>query len=113
MQRLSDDGLVAWVGKRYWTFASPPAATAPVMVHQIPRFLAMRRSLSAAKVALLVFDGLAIDQCGVQVLGACHPAGTCSIFEEGTSLRLILTLTTVSRQVLFAGLKPRELAGAD
>ena len=109
VQRLSDDGLVAWVGKRYSDLSSLPAATAPVMVHQIPRFLAMRRSPDATKVALLVFDGLAIDQW-VQMREHVIQQDPKLVFEEGTCFAWIPTLTAVSRQALFSGLKPREFA---
>ncbi len=43
VQQLSDERLVFWVRKHYSDLPSLPSAAAPVMLHQIPRFLAMRR----------------------------------------------------------------------
>ncbi len=111
VQCLSDDGLLAWVGKRYADLSSLPAANAPVMVHQVPRFLALRRGAGDAKVALLVFDGLAIDQW-VRIREHLIQRVPKLVFEEGACFAWIPTLTAVSRQALFAGLKPREFANS-
>jgi len=111
VQRRSDDGLVAWVGKRYSDLPSLPVANAPVMVPQVPRFLALRRSAGEAKVALLVFDGLAVDQW-VRIREQVIQRAPKFVFEEGTCFAWIPTLTAVSRQALFAGLKPREFANS-
>ncbi len=65
------------------------------MLHQVPRFLAMRRGAGEAKVALLVFDGLAMDQW-VQIrehVGRCAPT---LVFAEGACFSWLPTLTAVS-----------------
>ena len=109
VQQQSDEHLQAWVDKHYGNLPSLPAATAPVMVHHIPRYLALRRNHGEAKVALLVFDGLAVDQW-VQIREQLAKRAPTLAFEEDACFAWIPTLTSVSRQALFSGLKPREFA---
>ncbi len=48
---------------RYGSLHNLPYHQQPVMVHQIPRFMAVERTRKKlAKIALLVLDGLAFDQ---------------------------------------------------
>lgn len=77
------------------------------MVHHVPRYLALRRGAGEARVALVVFDGLAIDQW-LQIRD--HLAGRMRGFavDEGACFAWLPTLTSVSRQALFSGLRPRE-----
>jgi hypothetical protein len=95
------------VQKRYLDLPSLPVAKAPVMVHHIPRYLSMRRNAGEEKIALLVFDGMALDQW-VQIreyLSARAPELTT---EESGCFAWLPSLTSVSRQALFSGLRPRE-----
>lgn len=109
VQELSDERLTSWVGKHYADLPSLPVAAAPVMLHQVPRFLAMRRAAGEPKVALLVFDGLALDQW-VQIREHVTQRTQQLVFAEGVCFAWLPTLTAVSRQALFSGLKPREFA---
>lgn len=109
VQQLSDERLVAWVGKHYSDLPSLSVAVAPVMLHQVPRFLAMRRGAGEARIALLVFDGLALDQW-VQIREHVARNAPKFVFAEGVCFAWLPTLTSVSRQALFSGLKPREFA---
>jgi len=58
---------------------------------------------------LLVFDGLAFDQW-VHIREWLIVSTTRFAFDEGTSFAWLPTVTSVSRQALFSGLKPREFA---
>jgi hypothetical protein len=58
-------------------------------------------------VALLVFDGLAFDQW-VQIRERLIATTKRFAFDEGTAFAWLPTVTSVSRQALFSGLKPRE-----
>ena len=107
LQVVIDARLREWVGKHYADLTSLPVANGPVMVHHVPRFLAMRRAAGEAKIALLVFDGLAVDQW-VQIREALLRRRPTLRFEENTCFAWLPTLTSVSRQALFSGLKPRE-----
>ncbi len=109
LQRQADERLHAWVEKHYADLPSLPAAKAPVMVHHIPRFLSLRRDGGETKIALLVFDGLALDQW-IQIREQVARRSPGIGFEENACFAWLPTLTSVSRQALFSGLKPREFA---
>jgi len=108
IQTLSDERLHAWVAaSHYADLILQPATKGPVMVHHIPRFLRQRRSAGEAKVALLVFDGLAFDQW-VHIREHLIKSRQPLAFDENTVFAWLPTVTSVSRQALFSGLKPRE-----
>lgn len=109
LQAALDERLRYWVSKHYADLPSLPVAKGPVMVHHVPRFLSLRRGLGETKIALLVFDGLAIDQW-VQIREAMAKRAPTLGFEESTCFAWLPTLTSVSRQAIFSGLKPREFA---
>jgi hypothetical protein len=79
------------------------------MVHHIPRYLSMRRASGEDRIALVVFDGLAIDQL-VQIRDALAQRAPKIVFDEGACFAWAPTLTSVSRQAIFSGLRPREFA---
>lgn len=109
LQTSVDERLRRWVNKHYADLPSLPVAKGPVMVHHVPRFLSIRRGTGEEKIALIVFDGLAIDQW-VQIreaLAKREPRLTC---DEAACFAWLPTLTSISRQSIFSGLKPREFA---
>ena len=98
--------FAAWVRQRFETLHNLPPSP-PVMVHQIPRSLARRLHESTdGKVALVVMDGLALDQWVAvhELLAEQRPALR---FRDGSLFAWIPTLTMVSRQACFAGRLPR------
>ena len=109
LQSATDLRLWEWVAKHYADLPSLPVAKGPVMVHHVPRYLSMQRATGESKVALLVFDGLAVDQWVLirETLGRIAPQFG---FDESACFAWLPTLTSVSRQALFSGLKPREFA---
>jgi hypothetical protein len=109
LQEAIDARLRNWVSKHYADLPSLPVVKGPVMVHHVPRFLSLQRGLGEAKIALLVFDGLAVDQW-VQIREAMAKRAPTLGFEENTCFAWLPTLTSVSRQAIFSGLKPREFA---
>lgn len=107
LQCAADDRLKDWLFQHFADLPSLPAAKGPVMVHHVPRYLALRRTAGEERVALLVFDGLALDQwTQIREHLAAHVPGFS--VEEGGCFAWLPTLTSVSRQALFSGLKPRE-----
>jgi PglZ domain len=92
-----------WLQKRFGSLYSLPAS-APVMVHHITRFLADQRD-GAGKVALVVVDGLAFDQwLAVQhEISRQRPTWR---FDESATFAWVPTITSVSRQAIFAGKAP-------
>jgi len=111
LQRQSDDHLQAWVRKHYGVLSSVSIVRAPVMLHHVPHFLAKRHHgvNAGQKIALVVMDGLALDQWIAirEWLSAHAPRFS---FEEGTCFAWLPSLTSVSRQALFSGLTPRGFA---
>lgn len=111
LQEAVDGRLLAWATKHYADLPSLPAVKAPVMVHRIPHFLSMRRAAGENKIALLVFDGLAVDQW-VQIRESLAKRAPGLGFEENTCFAWLPTITSVSRQAIFSGLRPREFASS-
>lgn len=108
LQSISDERLHAWISaKHYSDLILQPVTKGPVMVHHVPRFLRHRRATGESKVALLVFDGLAFDQW-IQIRDRLIADTKRFEFDESTTFAWLPSLTSVSRQALFSGLKPRE-----
>ena len=100
-----DRAFLAWIERRYAGLHNQPPAP-PVMVHHLPRFLARRLADDPrCKVALLVVDGLALDQWLVlrDALAIQRPELR---FREGAAFAWVPTITSVSRQAIFAGKPP-------
>ena len=104
-----DEAFTAWILQRFETLHNLPPSP-PVMIHQIPRLLARRLQESRdGKVALVVMDGLALDQWVVvhELLAQQRPELR---FREESLFAWIPTLTMVSRQACFAGRPPLYFA---
>jgi hypothetical protein len=100
-----DATFLTWVQQHYSGLYNLPA-TPPAMLHQIPRYLArLLDTAETRKVALVVFDGLALDQWVVlrEVLTAQRPQWH---YHESAVFAWLPTLTSVSRQAVFAGKPP-------
>ena len=100
-----DRAFLAWIERRYAGLHNQPPAP-PVMVHHLPRFLARRLADDPRrKAALVVVDGLALDQWIVlrDALAIQRPALR---FREGAAFAWAPTITSVSRQAIFAGTPP-------
>jgi hypothetical protein len=106
LQRNMDARFTAWVSRRFDTLRSLPPYP-PAMVHHIPRFLA--RTLErdpASQIALLVMDGMAMDQW-LPIRAALENSDIGFGFDEQAAFSWIPSITSVSRQALFSGLVPR------
>ena len=105
LQAQVDAGFAAWLFKRYAGLVNLPPVP-PVMLHHLPRFLARQMGEDrAAKIALIVVDGLALDQWLVvrEALASKKPRLR---FREQAVFAWIPSLTSVSRQATFAGKAP-------
>ncbi|NLU49221.1 MAG: BREX-3 system phosphatase PglZ [Syntrophomonadaceae bacterium] len=101
-----EERFASWMFVRYGSLANLSYTSKPVMVHHIPRYLTHLRAKEAAKnIALLVIDGLALDQWLVirNFLRDRCPAWR---FEENQVFAWVPTLTSISRQALFAAEAP-------
>lgn len=105
LQAQVDNGFTAWLSKRYAGLVNLPPVP-PVMLHHLPRFLARQVGENRdAKIALIVVDGLAMDQWLVvrDALALRQPGFR---FREQAVFAWIPSLTSVSRQAAFAGKAP-------
>jgi len=105
LQAQVDAGFAAWLFKRYAGLVNLPPVP-PVMLHHLPRFLARQMGEDrTAKIALIVVDGLALDQWLVvrEALATKQPGLR---FREQAVFAWIPSLTSVSRQATFAGKAP-------
>ena len=105
LQAQVDASFTAWLFKRYAGLVNLPPVP-PVMLHHLPRFLARQVVEDRnAKIALIVVDGLAMDQWLV-VRGALASRKPGFRFREQAVFAWIPSLTTISRQAAFAGKSP-------
>lgn len=105
LQVQVDAQFAIWISKRYAGLVNLPPSP-PVMLHHLPRFLAYQAGEDHnAKIALLIVDGLALDQWLVirDALLARQPSFR---FREHTVFAWIPSITSVSRQAAFAGKAP-------
>ncbi len=102
-----DEAFAKWLFENYSSLASIPAVDKPVMVHRIPRLLS-KVFAKTGKVALVVVDGLAWNQWVVMR----RRLKSDFAFDETGTFAWIPTLTSVSRQAIFSGLRPYEFANS-
>jgi hypothetical protein len=105
VQSQVDARFSGWMSKRFAGLVNLPPEP-PVMTHHIPRFLARRMDGErGAKVALLLVDGLSMDQWFVarRVLEA---RGRGLLFRDDAVFAWVPSITSVSRQAAFAGKAP-------
>lgn len=100
------NGIFAgWLTEYYASLINLPPST-PAMVHHIPRFLSRQiEGKETKKIALLVIDGLAFDQW-ITVKHSLQSQDRTLIFRDSAVFAWIPTLTSVSRQAIFAGKPP-------
>ena len=108
MQAQSDEHLQAWVAAKHYADLilqagdQRPGDGAPRAALFAPS--AVRRGNQGGSAG---FDGLAFDQW-VQIRERLIATTKRFAFDEGTAFAWLPTVTSVSRQALFSGLKPRE-----
>lgn len=106
LQATVEDSFGQWMMKRYGSLHNLPYHQQPVMVHQISRFMAVERTRKRLlKIALLVLDGLAFDQW-LLLRKSLQDYDKAWQFEESAAFSWVPTLTSVSRQSIFAGEPP-------
>ena len=97
--------FTAWLNNHYAGLINLPP-TNPVMLHHVSRKMARELEDSqCAGVALVVLDGLALDQW-ISLKQVIQEQITDIIFRESAVFAWIPTLTSVSRQSIFAGKEP-------
>jgi len=97
--------FAGWLADHYSSLINLPP-TNPAMQHHIPRRLARDIEDSADKrVALIVVDGLALDQW-VTIRQILQKQDATLLMRESATFAWIPTLTSVSRQSIFSGKPP-------
>jgi hypothetical protein len=109
--RLRDIGDVlnttfaAWLADHYSSLINLPP-THPAMLHHVPRILARDIEDSGSRrAALIVVDGLALDQW-VTIRLSLQKQDANLVMRESATFAWIPTLTSVSRQAIFSGKPP-------
>ena len=96
-----------WMRLRYHTLYSLPFLPMPTMVHHIPHWMAARRAQDPdARLALVVVDGLSLDQWRV-VRDVWDKQARDWTIQEDAVFAWVPTLTSISRQALLAGVMPQ------
>ena len=100
------NGLFAdWLETHYASLINLPPST-PAMLHHVPRHLARYiEDQKSKKVALVVIDGLSLDQW-VTVRNIIQKQNSDLVLRESATFAWIPTLTSVSRQAIFSGKSP-------
>ncbi|NCD34700.1 MAG: BREX-3 system phosphatase PglZ [Spartobacteria bacterium] len=94
-----------WLADHYSSLINLPP-TNPAMLHHVPRRLARDIEDSAgSRAALIVVDGLALDQW-VTIRQLLQKQDASLIMRESATFAWIPTLTSVSRQTIFSGKPP-------
>jgi PglZ domain len=103
--QLIERNFYEWMVAHYAALHSLSYLPRPVMLHQIPRYMAHRiaANATARKLAVVVVDGLAMDQWAI--VRQDLPARKW-VTEEFALFAWSPTLTSVSRQSIFAGEPP-------
>lgn len=105
LQNQVDAALVQWLSKRYAGLINLPPAP-PVILHHIPRFLARHLDQDrSSKIALLLVDGLSLDQWLV-MRDVLTSQQSNLRFRENAVFAWVPSITSVSRQAAFAGKPP-------
>jgi len=94
-----------WLTKNYSNLINLPP-TNPTMLHHVPRRIARDMEISNnSPTALIVVDGLALDQW-VSIRQMLQDCDNSLIIKESAVFAWIPTLTSVSRQSIFSGKPP-------
>ncbi len=105
VQKKVDTTFEAWVMKRYSALHNLPPSP-PVMVHHVAHDIAQYIQTAAKeKVALIIIDGLAFDQW-IVLREVFSQQRSDLKFRENMVFAWLPTITSVSRQSIFAGKPP-------
>lgn len=100
-----------WLRDHYSGLINLPPSS-PAMLHHIPRRLARdHEEFNHRRVALIVVDGLSLDQW-VTVRESLHRQNGNLVLRESAIFAWIPTLTSISRQAIFSGKIPLFFSGS-
>ena len=101
LQLALEEGFGDWMLQRYSALANLPAIPRPITLDKVAHFLAYQRGRGTERLALVVVDGLALDQWLLlrDSLGGLD-------LKESVCWAWVPTITSVSRQAIFAAEPP-------
>lgn len=103
----ADANFSDWMRRYYGNLASLPYLPTPPMVHQVPMSMAHGRSSGdGRKAALVVIDGLALNQWSLLRESLTSANDRRYHIDDRATFAWIPTLTSVSRQAIFSGEQP-------
>lgn len=110
---VADSTFSRWIEKRFSGLIQQPTSP-PVLVHHIPSWLSKtiineEGSTEKRKVALIVIDGLSYD-IWLILKNILNPLFSKLTYRESAVFSWIPTLTSVSRQAIFAGKTPNQFS---
>jgi hypothetical protein len=103
--------FTTWMQHRYAALRTMAPLPRPVLVSHLPHLLAQERMHDQRRIALLVLDGLALDQWLV-LRDSWAEQGRDFVWDERALFAWVPTLTAISRQALFAGAPPQQFAAS-
>jgi len=110
LQQSVDEQFSSWMLDQY-TGLHNHSPTNPAMLHHIPRVMAREiDNDKAAKVALILIDGLAIDQWVTVRAELGLDSSDAASMTESAVFAWVPTVTSVSRQALFSAKAPYQFA---
>ena len=105
LQSKINNLFAGWLTAHYASLINLPP-TNPAMLHHVPRRLARdMEDVRSSRVALLVVDGLALDQW-ITIRRILQELDHSLVMRESATFAWIPTLTSVSRQSIFSGKPP-------
>jgi hypothetical protein len=100
-----NEAFACWLDRHYASLVNVPPST-PAMVHHVARHIARELEKSkGARAALVVVDGLALDQW-ITVRRVLEERDQSLLIHESAVFAWVPTLTSISRQAIFAGRPP-------
>lgn len=105
MRLRANEAFVLWLADHYDELSTLPSLTVPAMVHRAARTMDLQRG--DARVALIVVDGLSIGLWRTILPLIRESFWSVS---ESSSFAWLPTITSISRQAIFAGRPPMAFA---
>ena len=105
LQTEADSHFKLWLETHFSGLSTMSISNGPVMGHHIPRYLSLRHNLGEQKIGLVVIDGMSIDQW-IQIWEILVEQSPNLVKQEFGCFAWPPTMTSVSRQAIFSGLRP-------
>lgn len=99
-----------WLLSNYGSLSNLSYIKKPIMVHHIPKYMAYKRA-EKSKVALIVIDGLALNQWQVIKEYINNSIDNIKI-KSNSVFAWIPTITSISRQAIFSGKIPSQFSNS-